>query len=313
MSTDGHIPTAKPDPITKRPTDPVDVTKHTPSVTPITRTLPTEATTKATAPPTPACQPLPQSSVSPMILEASLQSYLDNQARAGYIPTSMNAFEWNGETYFSLVFVNKGKKNAARFVSYAQLTIENAKYIIRRMKDYKIVSFATYNKNGQGNAALVFEVSSENKELALDIPSADWQAKVKEMRQRQLHPTSIRVRRDGDKAFISTLFTRKTLTFFRWQLSWSQMQQEVHRQQTNGYYVTDLSYEILANGEVNYIAFFDGNCRGRNIYYKLITYTPQEFSRLDNYARYGNYKVVAYTPLPQKEWSHPGYFGIYWH
>ena len=273
---------------------------------------PTTATTVPTLPPT---TPLPQtgSRAVEAVLGTNFVQNVDGWKAAGYAPVNINAYTIRGHQYFTIVYTFVGSSEAAQCYVYSDLTIQNADYYIRNQPAYlQLKAMAAYSKNGQVNMALVFGPASDVRIVSLDKSSQEWLKEAEEMSEKKYYPVCIRFSQADSGSRIYTIYQKDTPTSFEWGLSLGDLQQRIDdRRLYQNSFVTDLSYEVLPDGDARYAAVFSNDRFGNDQFRIDLVFDRYNFYYSNTALQESKYHAVALTPVIQKH-ADPGYLTAYW-
>ena len=160
---------------------------------------------------------------------------------------------------------------------------------------------------------IVLERSSEERVLLLEKTKDEWSTQEASLITQGYVPVSFRYRPvDGGSSMMYSIFRKKDDVFFRWNLTYPQLLNHAYYERRSGSYLSDVTWEQIADGSVKYTAIFTKDRYGMMQFFVDARFNRHSFTSTHSILSRIGFHIKAATPLIIGANTPPGFLGAYW-
>ena len=160
---------------------------------------------------------------------------------------------------------------------------------------------------------IVLERSSEERVLLLEKTKDEWSTQEASFITQGYVPVSFRYRPvDGGSSMMYSIFRKKADVFFRWNLTYPQLLNHAYYERRSGSYLSDVTWEQIADGSVTYTAIFTKDQYGMTQFFVDARFNRHNFTSTHSILSKIGFHIKAATPLIIGANTPPGFLGAYW-
>ena len=262
----------------------------------------------------PSCPSRVKSSILPIYLYSDINYWKSR----GYVPATIHAYYAYNQLYFAVIFSYIGTARVSEYITYKDLTLRNAYYIIEKNKKvgFAVISMAPYTLlQNDPRIALIFKKDDSLAFFTLVSMEMPIQRHLDDIEFLKKYNYTIALRRFREtghqKEYMRcyAIYVPGPPNYITGNLYSNNIKNYINRMAFLGYYAIDLS-TFNYKGTQYYSAIFNQKRFGCGQYKTMISSTQSNFYYTVDIYRNFNYHLTSMVPMPTR--GFPGYIGIYW-